>query len=188
MDALRQYGITGPFVLAFGFIARYKGIDRLLEAAEKLPDPSRVAIVGGRSLSLSGNVQYEAYYTALRQWAAKLGVPWISYLPEEQIAPAFGAAAALVLPYVRFHAASGPLALAAACDTPVILSTELGVAEFEGVDCEPTPSHLAACIERVFVDETYRERLRRAVRTFARNASAEVVTRSYLSMFGMTGT
>jgi hypothetical protein len=26
------------------------------------------------------------------------------------------------------------------------------------------------------------------VRTFARNASAEVVTRSYLSMFGMTGT
>lgn len=185
METLRGHGIAGPFVLAFGFVARYKGIDKLLGAAELLPDPSRVVIVGGRSLSLSGSTQYEAYYAGLREWAAKLGITWITYLPEEHVVSTFESAAALVLPYVRFLAASGPLALAAACDTPVILSNVLGVPEFEGLDCEPAATQLAACIERVLVDETYRERLRRAVRRFARNASAEVVTRSYLSMFGI---
>jgi glycosyltransferase involved in cell wall biosynthesis len=185
MESLRQRGVTGQFVLAFGFIARYKGIDKLLGAAELLPDPSRVVIVGGRSLSLSGSPQYEAYYAGLRDWAEQLGVTWIAYLPEDEIAPTFQTTAALVLPYVRYLAASGPLALAAACDTPVILSNVLGVPEFEGLDCEPAAARLAARIERVLADETYREQLRRAVRRFARNASAEVVSQSYLSMFGI---
>lgn len=180
---LAKYSLPERFLLAFGFVSKYKGLECLIEAYETKGTTLPLLIVGSKNIRLRERPDYRQYYDALQARALRAGVRWLDYLPEEDVGPLFAAATASVMPYLRHHAVSGPLAIAAAYDTPSIVSNVLGLEEFAGIDCAPEARALCAAIARVDSDPTYVARLRDAARRYAKNRSGQIVAQSYLALF-----
>ena len=177
-EARAQLGLssTNKTVLFFGNIARYKGLEYLIDAmaqvTETLPD-CRLIIAGRPKGS-------EAYWTGIqcqieiRQLCDKIRQR-IEYVPDVDTEMYFKAADVLVLPYTHVSQ-SGVLFLGYNFGLPVIAS-DVGslredIIEGEtGFICKPRdPVALANAIERYFSSDLYQalESRRPAIRNFAR--------------------
>ncbi|WP_217915585.1 glycosyltransferase [Miltoncostaea marina] len=154
-------------LLAFGFVHVDKGLDDLVAALAALRARRPDALTGVR-LVVAGTVRprsgafraFEArdrlHLARVRRAIAREGmgelVRFTGYVPEGEVAPWFGLAEALVLPYRRIEQ-SGVGSLAAALGVPVVASRAGGLAEDFG---DPRWTHepgdregLAAAIERL---------------------------------------
>lgn len=119
----------GLLALCFGFLAPYKGLETALEAAGLTDDRVRLVVAGGPHPRLAG--QGDDYAERLQQrWGAD--AIFTGYVPDQSVGDWFNAADVLLLCYPEPHASSGPLALALAHHTPVLLSRRL--AETVGAD------------------------------------------------------
>ena len=184
IDRVREkYALPERFVLAFGFISRYKGIEQLLDAYAFHYPSTPLVIVGSRNVRLSRQEDYGRYYDALRTRAEKLGLHWLEYIPEADVGPMFEAASAAVMSYTHHHAVSGPLSIAAAHGTPSIVSRVLALEEFVGLDCVPSAPEIAKAIARLDADPKYVEDLRGAVFTYAALRSTKAVASAYVRLF-----
>lgn len=124
-DVRRGLGVPADdFVaLCFGFVAPYKGLETALEAGELAGAPVHVVVAGGPHPRLAA--QGDDYADRLkRRWGATSS--FTGYVPDEQVADWFRAADVALQCYPEPHASSGPLALALAHRTPVLLSRRLG--------------------------------------------------------------
>jgi glycosyltransferase involved in cell wall biosynthesis len=119
----------GLLAMCFGFLAPYKGLETALEAAGLTDDSVRLVVAGGEHPRLAA--QGDNYGERLQQrWGAD--ATFTGYVPDGAVADWFHAADVLLLCYPEPHASSGPLALALAHRTPVLLSQRL--AETVGAD------------------------------------------------------
>jgi glycosyltransferase involved in cell wall biosynthesis len=101
-------------LLFFGRIARYKGIEYLIEAAQKaktsMPDLT-VTIAGEGDLSKYRKmIRGESWFAIINR-----------YIPDDEVAGLFGKAAVLIMPYTD-GSQTGLISVAAAFSKPVIVS------------------------------------------------------------------
>lgn len=157
-DARRHLGLDDDrlTVLAFGFIAPYKGLELILQAGEMAGHEVEVVVAGGEHPRLAGR---DPYANALR---ARHGhhARFTGWVPEADVGRWFSAADVAVYPYPRPFSASGSLALALAHRTPVLLSPTL--ARFAGAPSDlvmpTTPRELS---EQLTDAVNHPERLKR---------------------------
>ncbi len=164
-DARRRLGLApGPWLLFFGYVREYKGLDLMLRALSTIPRERGVRLlVAGefyageeryrrmvRELGLADRVRFDA-----------------DYIPEHRVARYFSACDVVVLPD---HSAtqSGIVQVAYQLDAPVICTAVGGLAEVvhhevTGLVVPPDdPRAFAAAVLR-FYDEGWETRLREGV-------------------------
>jgi glycosyltransferase involved in cell wall biosynthesis len=103
--------------LCFGFVAPYKGLETALDAAR----------LAGVELVVAGgpHPRHDRAYADALQATAPPGVRFTGFVPDADVGRWFAAADVALLLYPRPFASSGPLALALAHRTPVLMSEAL---------------------------------------------------------------
>lgn len=124
-------------ILFFGKVLRYKGVDLLLSALENFPVPFELTIAGAASEDALRN-ELRAQIAAHPQ---RDRITWTDgFIPEAQIAPLFGAADVLLLPY-RHIDQSGILFQSLRFGVPIVASRVGSLADYVSEEvgelCEP---------------------------------------------------
>ena len=151
-EALRKLNLTAEkkYILFFGFIRKYKGLDVLLEAMKNV-DPSVELIVAGEVYG-----SFEKYIEIINKHQLSSRVHlFTDYIPDSEIALYFSASEALILPY---HSAtqSGLSALGLNFEIPSIATNVGGLSEvvkhkINGLLLEPNnPKALSEAINQYF--------------------------------------
>jgi glycosyltransferase involved in cell wall biosynthesis len=109
-------------VLCFGYLAPYKGLERVLEAAALVRDDVHVVVAGGEHPRLA---EAGDDYAARLRHRHGAHATFTGHVPDGDVDTWFAAADAALFPYPRPFATSGPLALALGHATPVLLSPPL---------------------------------------------------------------
>jgi glycosyltransferase involved in cell wall biosynthesis len=180
--ALAALGIDGgPLcVLCFGFIAPYKGLEAAIGAARLAGEAIELVIAGGEHPRIDDD-----YADRLRATAPD-NVRFTGFVPDEDVGRWFTAADVALLPYPRPFASSGPLALALAHGTPVLMSEALADttgapgALAVGID----PAAIAARLGTLARDAGERERLRAAARGLGTGRTWPEIARRHLELYG----
>ena len=177
-------GVKGFCVLCFGFLAPYKGLEAALGAARLAGEDVELVIAGGEHPRLAG----DGYADALRA-AAPANVRFTGYVADADVARWFAAADVALLPYPQPFASSGPLALALAHGTPVLLSEPLAgtVGAPDELAVPTDPAAIAARLDALAADRGDHERLRAAVAALAAGRSWPEVARRHLDLYGSSG-
>jgi glycosyltransferase involved in cell wall biosynthesis len=177
-------GVEGFCVLCFGFLAPYKGLEAALGAARLAGEDVELVIAGGEHPRLAG----DGYADALRD-SAPANARFTGYVADADVARWFAAADVMLLPYPQPFASSGPLALALAHGTPVLLSDALArtVGAPEELAVPTDPAAIAARLGALAGDRADRERLRTAAATLAAGRSWPEVARRHLDLYGSPG-
>jgi glycosyltransferase involved in cell wall biosynthesis len=169
-------------VLCFGFLAPYKGLEAALGAARLAGDGVELVIAGG------AHPRVRDYGDALRRMAPD-NVRFTGFVPDADVARWFAAADVALLPYPQPFASSGPLALALAHGTPVLLSEALartvGAPDELAVGVEPAA--IAARLDRLARDAGERGRTADAAATLAAGRSWPEIARRHLDLYGSRG-
>jgi glycosyltransferase involved in cell wall biosynthesis len=169
-------------VLCFGFLAPYKGLEAAIGAARLAGDRVDLVIAGGAHPRVAG------YGDTLRE-SAPPNVRFTGYVPDGDVARWFAAADVALLPYPQPFASSGPLALALAHRTPVLLSEAL--ARTAGAPGElavsTDPAAIAARLDTLARAAGERGRLHAAASTLAAGRSWPEVARRHLDLYGSSG-
>jgi glycosyltransferase involved in cell wall biosynthesis len=179
--ALAALGLAdGPLcVLCFGFISPYKGLEAAIEAARRAGDAVELVIAGGAHPRLGDD------YPAQLRASAPGNVRFTGFVPDADVARWFTAADVALLPYPRPFASSGPLALALAHGTPVLMSEALarttGAPAGRAVGAEPAA--IAARLRRLAADRGERDRLRAAAGALRAGRSWPEVARRHLELY-----
>ncbi len=166
-------------VLCFGFLAPYKGLEAALGAARLAGDGIELVIAGG------AHPRMAEYGHALRAWAPE-NARFTGYVADADVARWFAAADVALLPYPQPFASSGPLALALAHGTPVLLSEALArtVGAPEELSVSTDPAAIAARLDGLARDAGERGRLHAAASTLAAGRSWPEVARLHLDIYG----
>jgi glycosyltransferase involved in cell wall biosynthesis len=177
-------GVEGFCVLCFGFLAPYKGLEAALGAARLARTDVELVIAGGEHPRLAG----DGYADALRS-AAPANARFVGYVADADVARWFAAADVALLPYPQPFASSGPLALALAHGTPVLLSDALAgtVGAPDELAVPTDPAAIAGRLDALAADRAERERLRAAAATLAAGRSWPEVARRHLDLYGSPG-
>ena len=165
--------------LCFGFLAPYKGLEAALGAARLAGDEVELAVAGGEHPRLHG------YGERLRATAPD-NVRFTGFVPDEDVARWFAAADVALLPYPRPFASSGPLALALAHGTPVLMSEALarttGAPRTLAVGADP--AEIAVRLRRLASNGAERDRLRAAAARLAAGRTWPEIARRHLELYG----
>ena len=157
LDASKRY------LLFFGLIRDYKGLDLLLEAFEKVDDESLRLLVAGEFYN------DKEQYRALLDRLGDRVVLHDHFIPDAEVAAYFSVADALVLPY-RTATQSGVTQIAYNFSVPMVVTRVGGLPEIVpdgkvGFVCEPTVNGVYKAIEQLYEDDT--------LQRFAENFPAE---------------
>ncbi len=162
--ALKQLGLdpANNYLLFFGFVREYKGLDLLLEALSQLPDDVHLIVAG----EVYGSFEkYQAQIDTL-----DLGTRvhlYTKYISDEEVTNYFSAVDVCMLPY-KGATQSGITAVAHHFDMPLIATDVGGLKEsiehnVTGLIVEtPEIAKIASAI-RVYFEENMQERMREAV-------------------------
>ena len=174
-------GVDPDAVLAlcFGFLAPYKGVEAALAAARLAGPGVELVVAGGTHPRLGA-----AYGERLRA-AAPANARFTGFVPDADVGRWFAAADAALLLYARPFASSGPLALALAHGTPVLMSEALGATTGAPAPLRvgEDPAALADRLRRLR-DPDERAALRAAAATLAAGRDWPAVARRHLALYG----
>jgi len=122
-EARAVLGLGDRFVaLCFGFVAPYKGVELVLDAARKVGPDVDVVVAGGEHPRLDGSVEGFAAGLAATHGDVARFTGWV---PDDDVAAWFSAADVALFLYPKPFASSGALALALAYGAPALLSPAL---------------------------------------------------------------
>ena len=146
------------YVLFFGLIRDYKGLDLLLDAWAQLRRAGRTE---GRRLIVAGE-----FYTAREPYLNRIadnglqdeGLLHDRFIPDDDVKYYFSAADFVVQPY-KTATQSGVTQIAYQFCVPMVVTKVGGLAEIVpdgrvGYVCEPTPEGVAGAIERMYEGDT----------------------------------
>ena len=146
------------YVLFFGLIRDYKGLDLLLDAWAQL---RRAARTEGRRLIVAGE-----FYTAREPYLNRIADNGLQdevllhdrFIPDDDVKYYFSAADFVVQPY-KTATQSGVTQIAYQFCVPMVVTKVGGLAEIVpdgrvGYVCEPTPEGVAGAIERMYEGDT----------------------------------
>ena len=149
-EACEQLGLDASkrYLLFFGLIRDYKGLDLLLEAFEQIGDKELRLVVAGEFYN--DKEQYRAILDRLGERV----VLHEGFVKDDDVRYYFSVADALVLPY-RTATQSGVTQIAYNFSVPMIVTRVGGLPEIVADDrvgfvCEPTAESIAEAIERLY--------------------------------------
>ena len=127
-DAKRYLGldINKKYVLYFGFLSPYKGVDTLINSWN-LGEEYQLIVAGGPNPNYKDDEEYNAFVKEVFDTAATKNIMAPGFLPQEDIKYYFSAADLVVLPYVLFMSSSGPMAFGFTYDCGILMSEPLSV-------------------------------------------------------------
>ncbi len=112
------------YVLSFGYISPYKGMDSMVNMWEKYQNVHLI-LAGGHNPNHANKRSYSKFVTALKKKAHQKGIITTGFVSEKRIPLYFSACDLVVLPYKTFMSSSGPLSIAFSFEKPVLLSKAL---------------------------------------------------------------
>ena len=182
-EARRSLGLGDRFVvLCFGFLAPYKGVELVLEAARHLEGGVDVVVAGG---------DHPRLLAAGRSFGAELRARYgdvarfTGWVPDGDVGAWFSAADLALFTYPKPFSSSGALALAMAYGMPVLLSPTL--ARSAGAPSVLTaatePVGLAAQIDALAADPIGLADLRRWTGVLAGGRRWPTVARRHLALY-----
>ena len=149
-EACRRLGLDAEYryLLFFGLIRDYKGLDMLLEAFEKVEDQSLRLLVAGEFYN-----DKEQYRVALERVGDRV-VLHDRFIPDAEVANYFSVADALVLPY-RTATQSGVTQIAYNFSVPMVVTRVGGLPEIVpdgkvGLVCEPNAESIREAIQQLY--------------------------------------
>ncbi|MDW5594768.1 glycosyltransferase [Conexibacter stalactiti] len=169
-------------VLCFGFLAPYKGLELALDAAALTGPDVRLVVAGGPHPRLVEDGDPYAHELRERHGAH---ADFVGRVPEAEVSTWFTAADVALFPYPRPFAASGPLALALAHRTPVLLSPQLAscTAAPLALTAPASARELAALLDGLAAAPGELERLREAAGAVARDRAWPAVAGRHLELY-----
>jgi glycosyltransferase involved in cell wall biosynthesis len=169
-------------VLCFGFLAPYKGLEAALRAAALAGPGVELVVAGGEHPRLGASG--DDYADALRALAPP-NARFTGFVPDADVARWFTAADVALLPYPRPFATSGPLALALAHGTPVLMSEALGrtTGAPPALRTSIEPAALAARLGALAADPGSRVALGSAAAELAAGRDWPAVARRHLELY-----
>ncbi len=187
-EACRRLGLNPEvdYVMFFGLVREYKGLDLLLEAWARM---KRDGTAYGRRLIVAGEFYTDA--AKYKDLIGKLGLAddvilhdW--FIPDESVKLYFSLADLLVLPY-RSATQSGVTQIAYHFDVPMIVTDVGGLPEIvpdgvTGYVAETTPESIALAIEKFYTDgnaNRLRENFAEEKKRFSWSAAAEAIEELY---------
>ena len=149
-EACAKLGLDAEYnyLLFFGLIRDYKGLDMLLEAFEKVEDKSLRLLVAGEFYN-----DKEQYRVALERVGDRV-VLHDRFIPDAEVASYFSVADALVLPY-RTATQSGVTQIAYNFSVPMVVTRVGGLPEIVpdgkvGLVCEPNAESIREAIQQLY--------------------------------------
>jgi glycosyltransferase involved in cell wall biosynthesis len=141
LGAKKKLGLENKKVFLYmGFAAKYKGLPELFNVYKKyisLPENKDTVLIIGAGMAprLENDAEYKIWYQDLKNKYESLGefVRFVGFIPNNEIALYYSACDAVLFPYTRRLAASGPMAIAIGYDKDIIISNIL---QGEGSDVE----------------------------------------------------
>lgn len=174
------------YVLFFGLIRDYKGLDLLLDAWAQLRRAGRTE---GRRLIVAGE-----FYTAREPYLNRIADNGLQdevllhdrFIPDDDVKYYFSAADFVVQPY-KTATQSGVTQIAYQFCVPMVVTKVGGLAEIVpdgrvGYVCEPTPEGVAGAIERMYEGDTlqrFRENCVEERRRFSWEEMCSRITEQY---------
>lgn len=161
---LSEYGLEhGRYLLFIGTLEPRKGVDTLLEAWTRLPEPVRqdypLVLAGAPGWN---NLDLQARIGSL---AMTHGLRHLQFVPTEALPSLYAGASIFVYPSL-YEGFGLPVLEAMKCGTPVICTADTTMAEFSAgatLLCEPdNPEQLTALIQNLLEDEDRRSALGKA--------------------------
>ncbi len=183
-EACRRLGLDEgvDYVMFFGYVREYKGLDLLLEAWALLKAEGKTA---GRKLLVVGEVYGDD--TKYREQIVRLGLEGDvvfhdKFVPDEEVALWFSVADMVALPY-KSATQSGVTQVAYAFGVPMVVTRVGGLAEMVsddvvGVLAEVSARSVADAISKVYEGdnlERYREGVRRERHRFSWESTADAI-------------
>jgi glycosyltransferase involved in cell wall biosynthesis len=142
VERVRQrYGLSEPFVLSVGSLEPGKGRAALSEAVRRLEGRAQLAIAGQSSWGSADN-----------------GAHYLGYVPDEDLAALYSAAAVFAFPS-HYEGFGLPVLEAMACGVPVVASNTSAIPEVAGsaaILVQPTAPELAEALRSVLDDPVLR--------------------------------
>lgn len=156
--AKQQLGLADEkMVLFLGYIAGYKNLELLIDAATLSKTEGWTLIIGGgKHPRLASDLGYQAYVRSLMDRAA--GAPpgrirFVGFIPDDRLELYVSAADLIVFPYKNCMSASGPLTIAMSYGRPILLSNAFkGVVDLEDMMFGSTAEELAHRIDSALAE------------------------------------
>ena len=184
-DACRRLNLdpSGRYLLFFGLIRDYKGLDILLDAWRMVSDGDLRLIVAGEFYA-----SRERYMPAIEALGDRV-VLYDSFVAEEDVRYWFSVADAVVLPY-KTATQSGVTQVAYNFGVPLIVTDVGGLAEIVpdgrvGFVVRPEASAVASVIERLYEGDTlerFRENMKLERKRFSWDEMCSRITELYKSL------
>jgi len=183
-ECKRALGIDprAPIVGYQGFISPTKGVEMLIEAMTKVPNAA-LLVGGGWFVG-----EETDYIIRLKQWSFQVlpgRCQWLNYVPDEQLAQAYGAMDILVYPS-RFATESGALLNALSHGRAVIASNLPPFKEKEKQGALITfknVNDLRRKIKRLLKNEEQRARLSEGARKYAESVAWPRIAQMHRSLY-----
>ena len=166
--------------LCFGFLAPYKGLEFVADAAALVGPSVDVVFAGGAHPRLGGD--YDAELSRRSNGRAR----FTGWVPDDDVAAWFDAADVALFTYPKPFSASGALALALAHGTPVMLSPALGrcIGAPNTVVAPMDPAALAGRLDHLAVDRREVDTLARWTTALRNGRDWPTVARRHLEIYG----
>ncbi|MES2479301.1 MAG: glycosyltransferase [Bacteroidota bacterium] len=184
-EALSKIGLTGDekYILFFGFIRKYKGLDWLLEAMndERLKSMNIKLIIAGEFYG-----DEDLYHQLIKQYQLGDNVKlFTNFIPNSEVRNYFCAADLVVQPY-KTATQSGITQIAYHFEKPMVVTNVGGLAENVpdgkvGFVAEPNPTSIADAILRFFEPDSIPE-LEHNIKSEKEKYSWENFTKKLLSL------
>ena len=179
-----RLGLSGDrlVVLCFGFLAPYKGLETVLEAAALAGPEVHLVVAGGAHPRLAGRDDYAG---ALADRYGTVAT-FTGFVPDPEVRSWFAAADVVLIPHPRPFSSSGPLAQALGFGRPLLLSEAM--ADCVGAPAElafaPRPAALARRLTELARSPAARVALADGSAELARGRSWAAVARAHLDTYG----
>jgi len=183
-EAMKRIGIDPrvPLVGYCGFISHSKGLETLIEAVSNIPNS---ALLMGGGWHAGPGTQYIATLNQMTQSLLPHRCKWLGFVPDDELAMAYGAMDIVVYPSV-YSTESGALLMALSHGKAVIANRlppfkekeKLGaLTTFEGVN------NLTIMIRLLLKDEKMRASLEAGARAYAEANAWEKVAEQHLTLY-----
>jgi glycosyltransferase involved in cell wall biosynthesis len=144
------WNLKKKYILCFGYIAPYKGIEELLNFWPE--DEDILVIAGGMNPNHKDNPEMLKYIAKIEELAKKKKAIVTGFVREDEVRWYFGGCDGVILPYLTFMSSSGPLSLAMAYEKPVLLRQSL-TPYFESVDLRRALDEAELTLEDMLFDD-----------------------------------
>ncbi len=144
-------------VLFLGYIAGYKDLELLIDAAKLSKTEGWTLIIGGgEHPRLASDPGYQAYVRSLKDRAASAPpgkIRFVGFIPDDRLELYVSASDLIVFPYKNCMSASGPLTIAMSYGRPILLSDAFkGVVDLEDMMFGSTAEELADRIDSALAE------------------------------------